>query len=29
VKSRDGVEALNTGDASRHSQRNPQDRLGL
>jgi hypothetical protein len=29
VKSRDDVEALNTGDASRHSQRNPQDRLGL
>jgi hydrogenase/urease accessory protein HupE len=29
VKSRDGVEALNTSGVSRRSQRNPRDRLGL
>jgi hypothetical protein len=29
VKSCDGVEALNTGGASRRSQRDPRDRLGL
>jgi hypothetical protein len=29
VKSRDGVETVNTGGASRRSQRDPRDRLGL
>jgi hypothetical protein len=29
VKSHDGVEAVNTGGASRRSQRDPRDRLGL
>jgi hypothetical protein len=29
VKSRDSMEALNTSGASRRSQRDPQDRLGL
>jgi hypothetical protein len=29
VKSRDGVEAVNTGGASRRSQHDPRDRLGF